>query len=44
MVDEMLVKLTHINLLNGVNIENIKHQCVELLDNSVIEKIKSKKY
>ncbi|CAD8110960.1 unnamed protein product [Paramecium primaurelia] len=44
LVDEMLAKLTHSNLLNGINTENIKHKSVDLLDNSVIEQIKSKKY
>ena len=40
----MLIKLTQNNILNGINIENIKHQSIELLDNSIIEKVKSKKY
>ncbi|CAK66701.1 unnamed protein product (macronuclear) [Paramecium tetraurelia] len=44
LVDEMLAKLTHSNLLNGINIENIKQQSVDLLNNSVNEKVKSKKY
>ncbi|CAD8207636.1 unnamed protein product [Paramecium octaurelia] len=44
LVDEMLAKLTHSNLLNGINIENIKQQSVDLLNNSLNEKVKSKKY
>ncbi|CAD8184323.1 unnamed protein product [Paramecium octaurelia] len=44
LIDEMLAKLTHNNTLNGINTENIRNQCIDLLDNSVIEKVKSKKY
>ncbi|CAD8117684.1 unnamed protein product [Paramecium sonneborni] len=43
-VDEMLAHLTHNNILKGINIENIKHKSIELLDNQMIEKVKSKKY
>ncbi|CAD8206621.1 unnamed protein product [Paramecium pentaurelia] len=44
LIDEMMAKLTHNNIINSMNFENIRHQCIDLLDNSVIEKVKSKKY
>ncbi|CAD8118241.1 unnamed protein product [Paramecium sonneborni] len=44
LVDEMLANLKNNNMLQGINIDNIKHQSVELLNNSMIEKVKSKRY
>ncbi|CAD8107765.1 unnamed protein product [Paramecium sonneborni] len=45
-IDEMLIKLSQVNFefLNNLNQENIKIQCLEILDNELIEKVKSKKY
>ncbi|CAD8092910.1 unnamed protein product [Paramecium primaurelia] len=46
LIDEMLQKLSQVNFqfLYNLNQENIKVQCLEIMGNELIEKVKSKKY
>ncbi|CAK94527.1 unnamed protein product (macronuclear) [Paramecium tetraurelia] len=46
LIDEMLKKLTQVNFqfLQNLNQENIKVQCLEILGDELIEKVKSRKY